>query len=238
LRIGSNGDGVSDDLEGNLIVNGSGNRFTTASATVPIAYRRNRFVNCNYTSLANDSNLLPPVLDAITNNILTGTITPIFGEYISAFLDLYIVDPAALANTNAFPTVLAHPSRWLMSTNLGANGTFAINISTLGVADTNFVTATVTYLKEANASNAGQAVTTGTATPTSRAPALTITLTETTAILSWIAPDERFVVQQNNSFNPNTWVEFFPHTHIGGRNINEIPRDTFPGPTFYRLISQ
>jgi hypothetical protein len=79
LRIGSNGDGVSDDLEGNLIVNGSGNRFTTASATVPIAYRRNRFVNCNYTSLANDSNLLPPVLDAITNNILTGTITPIFG---------------------------------------------------------------------------------------------------------------------------------------------------------------
>jgi hypothetical protein len=43
------------------------------------------------------------------------------------------------------------------------------------------------------------------------------------------------VVQQNNSFNPNTWVEFFPHTHIGGRNINEIPRDTFPGPTFLPL---
>jgi hypothetical protein len=125
-----------------------------------------------------------------------------------------------------------------MSTNLGANGTFAINIASLGVADTNFVTATVTYSKEANVSNAGLAVTTSPATPTSRAPALTITLTDTTAILSWIAPDERFVVQQNNSFNPNTWVEFFPHTHIGGRNINEIPRDTFPGPTFYRLISQ
>jgi hypothetical protein len=67
---------------------------------------------------------------------------------------------------------------------------------------------------------------------------LTITLTETTTILSWIAPDEAFVVQQNNSFNPNTWLEFFPHTHSGGRNINEIPKDTFPGPTFYRLISQ
>jgi hypothetical protein len=238
VRIGSNGDGVSDDLEGNLIVNGTGNRFTTASASVPIVYRRNRFVNCNYTTLANDAALLPPTLDAITNNVLTGTITPIFGEYISAFLDIYTADPAALENTNAFPTVLAHPSRWLLSTNLGANGTFAINIASLGVADTNFVTATVTYSKEPNASNAGLAVTTPTATPTSRAPKLTITLTETTAILSWIAPDERFVVQQNNSFNPNTWIEFFPHTHVGGRNINEIPRDTFPGPTFYRLISQ
>ena len=238
VRIGSNGDGVSDDLEGNLIVNGTGNRFTTANATVPIVHRRNRFVNCSYATLGNDSNLLPPTLDSIINNVLTGTITPVFGEYVAAFLDLYTVDPAALANTNAFPAVLAHPSRFLLSTNLGANGAFSIDISSLGIADTNFVTATVTYSKEENASNVGLAATTATATPTSRAPTLTITLTETTAILSWIAPDERFVVQQNSSFNPNTWIEFFPHTHIGGRNINEIPRDTFPGVTLYRLISQ
>jgi len=238
VRIGSNGDGISDDLEGNLIVNGTGNQFTTAGSSVPVAYRRNRFVNCSYTTLGNDANLLPPVLNFITNNILSGTITPIFGEYIAAFVDIYIADPAALANTNAFPAVLAHPSRWLASTNLGAGDTFAFDISSLGVANTNFVTATVTYSKEANASNAGLAVTTSPAAPVSRAPALTITLTETTTILSWIAPDEAFVVQQNNSFNPNTWVEFFIHTHSGGRNINEIPRDTFPGPTFYRLISQ
>jgi len=238
VRFGSNGDGISDDLEGNLIVNGSGNRFTTAGSAVPIAQRRNRLVNCNYTTMANDTSLLPPTLNFITNNILTGTITPIFGEYIAAFLDIYIADPAALANTNAFPAVLTHPNRWLASTNLGAGDTFAFNISSLGVADTNFVTVTVTYSKEANASNAGLAVTTAPATPVSRAPSLTITLTETTTILSWIAPDEAFVVQQNNSFNPNTWLEFFPHTHSGGRNINEIPKDTFPGPTFYRLISQ
>ena len=237
VRIGSNGDGVSDDLEGNLIVNGTGNQFTTAGSAVPIVQRRNRFVNCNYTTMANDTSLLPPVLNFITNNILSGIITPIFGEYIAAFLDIYIADPAALANTNAGP-VLAHPNRWLASTNLGAGDTFTFDISSLGVANTNFVTVTVTYSKEANASNAGLAVTAAPAAPVSRAPSLTITLTETTAILTWIAPDEAFVVQQNNSFNPNTWLEFFPHTHSGGRNVNEIPRDTFPGPTFYRLISQ
>jgi hypothetical protein len=235
VRIGSNGDGVSDDLEGNLIVNGSGDRLV--SSALVVAQRRNRFVNCNYTALANDTSLLPPVLNFITNNILSGIITPIFGDYISAFLDIYIADPAALANTNAGP-VLSHPSRWLASTNLGAGDSFAFNISSLGVADTNFVTVTVTYSKEANASNAGLAVTTPPAAPVSRAPLLTITLTETTVILSWIAPDQAFVVQQNNSFNPNTWLEFFDHEHVGGRNITTIQRDTFPGPTFYRLISQ
>ena len=238
VRIGSNGDGVSDDLEGNLIVNGTGDRLTTAGSTVPVAYRRNRFVNCNYTMLANDTALLPPTLNALTNNILRGTITPLFGEYIAAFLDIYVADPAALASTNAWPTVLTHPSRWLASTNLGSADTFAFDLASFGVANSNYVTVTVTYSKEANASNAGLAVTSAPATPVSRAPSLMLMLSDTTATLSWIAPDEEFVVQQNNSFNRDTWIEFFPHTHTGGRNINEIPRDTFPGPTFYRLISQ
>jgi hypothetical protein len=245
VRIGSNGDGVSDDLEGNLIVNGTGNRFTTAGSGVPIVYRRNRLVNCNYATLGNDTGLLPPTLNAITNNIISGTITPLFSDYIEAFIDVYVADPAALANTNAWPNVMTHPTRWLASfTDNGpgdldiAPNTFAFDISSFGVADSNYVTVTVTYSKEANASNAGLAVTTEPATPVSRRPTLIISVSDTTVTLSWIAPDEAFVVQQNNSFNPNTWLELFPHTFSGGRNINETPRDTFPGPTFYRLISQ
>jgi len=245
VRIGSNGDGVSDDLEGNLIVNGSGARLTSSANLV--VYRRNRFVNCNYTTLANDTSLVTPTLHAITNNIISGTAAPVFGEYVSAFIDVYTADPAAIANTNAWPTVLTHPSRWLATfTDDGpgdldpAPGAFAFDISSFGVADSNYVTVTVTYSKEANASNAGQAVTTAPATPVSRRPSLMIRIEgdPATVILSWIAPDEAFVVQQNNSFNPNSWLEFFPHTHIGGRNINEIPKDTFSPLTLYRLISQ
>ena len=243
-RIGSNGDGVSDDLEGNLIVNGSGDFFTTGSA-VPVVYRRNRLVNCNYIQLNNDTSLLPPTLNAITNNIISGTMTPLFGEYITAFIDVYVADPAALANTNDWPNVMTHPSRWLASfTDNGpgdldiAPDAFAFNISSFGVADSNYVTVTVTYSKETTASNAGLAVTTEPAAPVSRRPSLTISVTDTEAIVSWIAPDDSFVLQQNNSFNPNTWLELFVHEHTGGRNVVTAAKDTFPGPTFFRLISQ
>ena len=237
VRFGSNGDGISDDLEGNLIVNGTGTRFTTAGSAVPIVQRRNRLVNCNYETLANDTGLLPPTLNAINNNIISGTITPLFGEYVAAFLDIYVADPAALANTNDWPNVLTHPSRWLASTNLGTGDTFAFDISSFGVADSNYVTVTVTYSKEPNASNAGLAVTTAPATPVSRRPTLTIRIEgdPEQVVLSWIAPDSAFVVQQNNGFDPNTWLDFDVDTHTGGRNVAIIQKDTFAPLTLYRL---
>jgi hypothetical protein len=245
VRIGSNGDGISDDLEGNLIVNGTGTRLTTASSSVPIVQRRNRFVNCNYTSLANDTSLVTPTLNAITNNIISGTIEPPAGEYIAAFVDVYTADPAALANTNAWPTVITHPSRWLATfTDNGtgdlnlAQGAFAFDISSFGVADSNYVTITVTYSKEANASIAGLAVTTAPASPVSRRPSLTIRVEGDQVVLSWIAPENAFIAQQNNTFDPNSWLEYDGETHTGGRNINLIPKDTFPGLTLYRLTSE
>ena len=245
VRIGSNGDGVSDDLEGNLIVNGSGTHLTSSANLV--VYRRNRFVNCNYTQMVNDGAVVTaPTLNAITNNIISGTFVPAATlEYAAAFIDVYTADPAALANTNAWPAVITHPSRWLAAfTDNGpgdldlAEGAFAFDISSFNVADSNYVTVTVTYSKEANASNAGLADTTAPAAPVSRRPSLSIRIDGPTVILSWIAPDETFVLQQNNSFEPNSWLEFFPHTHTGGRNINEIPKDNFEPLTVFRLISQ
>jgi hypothetical protein len=245
-RIGSNGDGVSDDLEGNLILNASGPQLSTANATVPVVQRRNRFVNCNYTLLANDAALVPPTLNSITNSILSGTVPAAPSvEDIASFIDIYTADPAALANTNAWPTVLTHPSRWLATiTDNGPGdldlspGSFAFSMSSMGVAESNYVTVTVTHSKEATASNAGLAVTTAPATPVAQRPSLSIQIDGPTVILSWIAPDETFVLQQNTSFDPNSWIEFFPHTHTGGRNINEIPKDNFERLTVYRLISQ
>jgi hypothetical protein len=133
--------------------------------------------------------------------------------------------------------VLTHPSRWLASTNLGSAGTFSFDISSLGVADSNYVTVTVTYSKEANASNAGLAVTTAPAAPVSRRPTLAIRIEgdPEQVVLSWIAPENAFVVQQNNGFDPNTWLDFDVDTHTGGRNIATIQKDTFAPLTLYRL---
>jgi hypothetical protein len=249
VRIGSNGDGVSDDLEGNLIVNGSGTHLTSSSTLV--VYRRNRFVNCNYTQMVNDAAAVAtPTLNAITNNIISGTFVPAATlEYSAAFIDVYTADPAALANTNAWPTVITHPSRWLATlTDNGpgdldpAEGAFAVDISPLNVAASNYVTVTVTYSKETTASNAGLADTTAPAAPVARQPSLTISIDESLpvplVILSWIAPENAYVVQQNRSFDPNTWLDYDLETHTGGRNIATIEKDAFERLTVYRLISQ
>jgi hypothetical protein len=249
VRIGSNGDGVSDDLEGNLIVNGSGTRLTS-SATL-VVYRRNRFVNCNYTTMVNDAAAAAtPTLNAITNNIISGTFVPAATlEYAAAFIDVYTADPAALANTNAWPAVITHPNRWLAAfTDNGpgdldlAEGAFAFNISSFGVADSNYVTVTVTYSRETTASNAGLADTTAPATPVSRRPSLTISIDESlptpAVILSWIAPENTYVVQENHGFDVNTWLDYDTETHTGGRNIVTIDKDAFAPLTVYRLISQ
>src|SRR6185436_11981047 len=113
VRIGSNGDGVSDDLEGNLIVKGPGSQFVENSG-IPVINRRNKFVNCSYRGLANDSSLTPAVLNTITNRILSGTMPAPSAVYGTAmFIDIYTTDPAALAKTNYWPAPIVHPSRHL-----------------------------------------------------------------------------------------------------------------------------
>src|SRR6059036_1874905 len=142
VRVGSNGDGVSDDLEGNLIINGTGSRFVAASSGVPAVNRRNRMMNNAYRSLANDLTLSPPTLSTITNNLLSGTMTAPAGPYTAAFIDLYTVDPVALARRDYFPVPIVHPLRWLGTfTDNGAgdldpaSNQFAFDLSSFGLAD-------------------------------------------------------------------------------------------------------
>jgi hypothetical protein len=247
-RIGSNGDGVSDDLEGNRIVNGRGTQLVPLNPSVPVVQRNNRLENCTYTSLVNDGSLVAPVMNAISNNIVSGTLTAPSGEYTTAFIDLYLVDPIALASTNTWPVPLVHPFRRIAA--IADNGPgdldpianqFAIDISTNGIADGAFLGAAVTYSKEPAASNVGQAVTGPMSAPLARRPSLSIRINPGTSMveLSWLAPDNAFVVQQNTGFDPVGWIEFYPHTYTAGRNTTEVPLDTFPSVKyFYRLISQ
>ncbi|MCI0745300.1 MAG: hypothetical protein L0Y58_07835 [Verrucomicrobia subdivision 3 bacterium] len=248
IRIGSNGDGVSDDLEGNLIVNSPGSTFS-GNANVPTVVRRNTLRNNNYQGIPFSAvgTINPPMLTTISNNVLYGMYDGLFGDYTTAFIDLFTADPAALANTNFWPVPLVHSSQHLATfTDNGpqdldpAVGSFAFDVSSLNLADSTYVAVAITYSTEANASNASTATTGPTSNPISRRPALKIERIADKVYLSWLAKEGTFLVQQQagTGFDPNMWLELPAPTHTGGRNINEVVFDPFFVQYFYRLISQ
>jgi hypothetical protein len=248
IRVGSNGDGVSDDLEGNLIVWGSGDVFVSASSGIPAVNRRNKFVNCNYRGLANDSSLTAAILNTITNNILSGTMPAPSATYGTAmFIDIYTADPAALNKTNYWPAPIVHPSRHLGTfTDNGPGdldasvGSFAFDLSSSGITDGTYLTVLVTHSQDALVSNAGAAATGPAAWPVSPRPELKIRVLGQTTELSWLAPENAFAVQNNGTLNPPDWAYVLGGaiTYASGRNIMEIQFDTFANVLVYRLISQ
>lgn len=265
IRVGSNGDGVSDDLEGNLIVNGPGDVFVVASSTVPIVARRNQMRNNNYlgipfaegqsegtyagyySTVVADSSMVVPVLRAFTNNILAGSmIGPNGADYISAFIDVYEVDPAALAKTHNWPSPITHPLRWLASfTDNGAGdldaaaNQFAVDLTSFGLADTNYLTVAVTYSRDAASSNTGRAVTSPASNPISRRPALILHgPPNPTAVVSWLAYQGAYHVQHRELLDSGPWQDFTNFTYTAGRNISEVDVDPFHVSQFFRLISQ
>jgi hypothetical protein len=248
VRVGSNGDGVSDDLEGNLIVNGNGTRFVAAGPAIPAVQRRNKLVNNLYSSLANDLSLVPAVLNTITNNVLSGTMPTAPGTYnTAAFVDVYTVDPAALANTTSWPVPIVHPFRYLGTFTDNGPGDldpavdhFAFDLTPYGLSDDTYVTVFVTHSQDAAASNAGAAVTGPGAWPVSVRPELKIRLVGLNVELSWLGAENAFVPQQNASLNPGDWAFILDATttYTSGRNITPIPYDAFANVLVYRLISQ
>jgi hypothetical protein len=269
VRIGSNGDGVSDDIEPNLIVNMSGDRFINMSQggsgdINEVSTRRNVFRNCSfhavpfanaqtahqgyYADVVADSTAPSPVLTGLAGGILRGKIAPgNLVKYPFAFIDVYIVDSAALANTaDVWPLPRTHPSRWLGTyTDNGpgdqdpANNQFAIDLSSVGLPDATYVTVGVTYSTEATASNVGLAVTSPMSNPISRRPSLGITLQVLgNAELSWLAADGAFQLQVSNDLgDPGSWFPIGTGTYNGGRNIVQNPHDPFSPGVFFRLIS-
>lgn len=143
VRLGSNNDGISDDLEGNLIFNISGQYFfhrNTRGATTPMVNMRNRLVNCNvaavpflngeippyngentpYTNyyatyLANSAAGVVPVLTSLVGGRLHGTVAAPRAPYSYVTISVYIVDSAGLAKTNFWPRAMTHPGTHLLS---------------------------------------------------------------------------------------------------------------------------
>jgi hypothetical protein len=267
VRVGPNGDGVSDDIERNLIVNISGDQFINltqgASGDInEITFRHNVFRNCGFDALpiptashqgyyqdvVTDSTMAAPVLTGFTGGILRGRIAaPNVARYPFATIDVYSVDAAALANTNAvWPATRTHPSRLLGTlTDNGpgdqdpADGLFAFDLNSVGLPATAYVTVAVTYSTDAGAANAGLAVTSPMSNPIAARPTLAISLELLgNATLSWIAPEGAFQLEFGNNLNdPSDWFPLGTGVYTGGRNIVLNAHDVFSPGVFFRLIS-
>jgi hypothetical protein len=219
IRVGSNGDGISDDLEGNLIVNLPGTRFVKSGDTTPIVARRNKMMNDNFKAvpfadgengtyagyytpyLLNAAEGAVPVLLRLTNGVLSGTLPAPNATYPNKLIDLYTVDSAALAKTNFWPAPMVHPMNWLRSItdngpgdlNPNANE-FSIDVSGFGLSDTSYVSVTASYSQIAALFNGTNAVTSPMSNPISARPTLKVAVdlsagTLGTVTLSWLAAE-------------------------------------------------
>lgn len=197
--VGSNGDGVSDGLEGNLVVNVSGSKFVKFDGSSPVVSRRNRLVNCDVAGvpfadgdnsgaphnayygpyLADVNAGVAPVLRRIVGGILQGTIPAPSAAYPHVVLELYVTDAAALAKTNYWPAAMVHPGRLLGTyadngpedLNPAANE-ISIDVSGFGIGDTTYLAAAATYSSIPGSFNATNAVTSPMSNPVSARPTL------------------------------------------------------------------
>jgi hypothetical protein len=214
---------------------------------VPFANAQNgRDYATYYGAAVNDISAIVPVLNTITNNVLSGTMTGPAGEYVAAFIDVYTVDSLALANNAYWPDAVVHPLRWLATyTDNGAGdldpgaNTFAFNLSSFGLSDSTYVTVAVTYSKDAASSNVDRALTGPTAAPVSRRPVVHIRTETDKAIVWWFSRPDAFFAEQNETLNPNTWLTLIDAVYTGGRNVVEFPFGFSSLPmSFFRLAPQ
>jgi hypothetical protein len=227
VRIGSNGDGVSDDLEGNLIVNVAGGRFYVGSSATPVVSRGNKLVNCGVAGvpfaegdngivfsayyapyLADASQGVVPVIKSLSGGILKISIPAPSAAYPNTALDLYLADTVALAKNNFYPAAMIHPGAFLgtytdngpLDTDPAANE-LSIDVSAFGITDSTVITAAASYSSEAGNFNAINAVTTPMSSPFSAKPVLSIKVDAVafTTELSWLGAPNLFDLQINNN---------------------------------------
>ena len=265
VRVGSNGDGVSDDLEGNLIVNLPGDTFVSAGSSVPIVARRNQMVNTGvygvpfgegqngravaayYASVVVDPALARPQLTSLSSNRLDGSYGAPTAGFPNTVLDLYLVDAKALGNRALAPGLVVQPTTWLASYSDNGTGDldpdpneFSFDVSSFGLSESTYVTVLVTYSPEANAQNAGIAITSPSSNPIAVRPTLFLYRVGDAVELSWPAPAGAFTAQQNETlFNPdpNSWFDVGAGTYTDGNNTVSLGIDFF-ATLFFRLISQ
>jgi hypothetical protein len=225
-RVGSNGDGVGDDVEGNLIVNVTGSKFVKSGGSSPIVSRRNNVMNCNvggvafaegddgkvfasyYASYLADANLgAAPILQSIAGGILKGTIPAPSAACPNVELDLYLADPAALAKTNFWPAAMTHPGTFLGTfTDNGPSdlnpiaNEISIDVSSMGLTDRTYLAAAASYSSISGRFNATHAITSPMSNPVSIKPTLIIKANPATFTteLSWLGAPHAYDPEVGN----------------------------------------
>jgi hypothetical protein len=265
VRVGSNGDGVSDDLEGNLVVNLPGETFIKAGSSVPAMARRNRLVNTGvygvpfaegqngrtvadyYATVVADPASARPKLTSLSGGMLSGSFGVPTAAFPNTVLDVYVVDSQALRNRALAPGLVVQPNTWLAQfTDNGAGdldsdpNEFSFDLSSFGLSETTYVTVLVTYSQEAAAQNAGMAITSPTGNPIAARPSVFIYQVGDTVEITWPAPENSFKAQSNESVvnpDPNSWFDVGTGTYTDGNNTVALAIDPFAPTLFFRLIS-
>lgn len=232
VLIGSNFDGVSDNLEGNRIYGVPGPQLVNAGASVPIIARANTLSGNAFTGFpfedgANGRSyevyyepvvVTPatpaPELQTYENNILRGKVAlPIIDNYPFVDVDIYAADPIAAAAGIILPgAYLGTQSEGVPEEDAnGAPGEFEFNLTGFNVPPAQQLVVVASYQKLETSSNPGQAivspvsnaVATGGSVPIS---AITVAVDGSNLRLTWTGGTAPYQVQRRTSLNSGGWV--------------------------------
>lgn len=231
VLIGSNRDGISDDLEGNRIYGVPGSLFVNAGPTVPIIARANTLSGSQFDGFpfADGSNqrvyetyyesvvvtpLTPaPQLQTYENGILRGSVAPaVLENYPFVNVDIYLADPLA-------PSGVILPGAYITTRkegvptddSNGAPGEFEFDLNSSNIPGGQQLVVVASYQKEEAASNPGTAVvspvsngiSTGNSTPIG---AISVTVEGNNLRLRWTGGTPPYQVQRRTSLSAGTWA--------------------------------
>ncbi len=176
FRLGSNNDGVADEIEGNLITRIPGVGVLIAGKTVPIVARRNilagngfteflfadgangRPYNEYYAPYVSNADNVAPTVTTYTGGKLSGTITPPAEGYF-ADVDIYVTDSAAPAGSVIPGNYLGTCFEGGPDDQNGNAGEFTFDLSALAVPGASKLCVVVTYSANETFSEVGTSVT-------------------------------------------------------------------------------
>ena len=244
FRVGSNGDGISDDIEGNLMVNVKGTRLVNAGAGVPLTVRRNTIIGAGFdgfpfadngatktyaaylaNALVDPAGEVLPVVGGITAGVLTGTVpAPNTANYAKHVVDVYVVNAEA-------PVAL--PMRYAGSFIEGGAGDldsaanrFRVNLAGFKIRNGDSVALAVTYTGAATGTPATNSITGPlSAAVVAEIPALVPGSIES-AGLTRIVADRPVIVPDNDALG--NWE---PYISVLGTSTFLIEGNTFAAGT-------
>lgn len=167
--IGTNGDGKSDALEGNLVVGLSGDSFFVGGATTLLAARGNtlsgngfdsfpfpdgsggRNYETYYADVLVDPTQPLPTVTAYASNEVSGTVPAAKGDpYIFHVVDIYVADPSSADSNRPMPGKwIASGSEALEGQDLDPDaGKFRFAVPAGSVPSGSKLVAVVTYVKD------------------------------------------------------------------------------------------